>query len=201
VYQKLGIKTIGVKSMMIGYARVSTEDQSLETQTRLLEGAGCNRIFSDKLSGSSTKGRVGLEDAMSALGQGDTLVVWKLDRLGRSVSDLIAIVQKVEMAGATFKSLTDAIDTSSPSGRFFFHMMGALAQMERELIAERTKAGLETARKEGRVGGRPPVMTPNQARHAMQLISAGESPRAVARSMGVGSATLYRYIKKNAVEG
>jgi DNA invertase Pin-like site-specific DNA recombinase len=121
--------------MLIGYARVSTADQNLSLQRDALKAAGCDRVFEDKVSGSRAE-RVGLHQAMDMLRPGDTLVGWKLDRLGRSVGKLVETVEKLEKQGIDFKSLTDEIDTRSPSGRFFFHVMASLAQMERELIAE-----------------------------------------------------------------
>ena len=131
--------------MLIGYARVSTQDQNLDLQTAALQSGGCDRIFDDKLSGTR-RDRPGLERALDVLREGDTLVVWKLDRLGRSVKDLVELVGDLEKRGVHFRSVTDAIDTSTPAGRFFFHVMASLAQMERELLVERTRAGLDAAR-------------------------------------------------------
>lgn len=144
--------------MLIGYARVSREDQDLTLQVEALQKEGCEKIFEEKMSGKVSD-RPALEDACSHLREGDTLVVWKLNRLGRTVKGLITLVKDLEDQGIGFRSLTDNIDTSTTSGRFFFHIMASLAQMERELIAERTKAGLEIARKLGRVGGRKRKMT------------------------------------------
>ena len=131
--------------MLIGYARVSTQDQNLELQRDALNKAGCKKIFEDKISGARAD-RPGLVMALEILREEDTLVVWKLDRLGRSVKQLVGLVSNLHKQGVQFKSLTDSIDTSTPSGRFFFHVMASLAEMERELIVERTHAGLETAR-------------------------------------------------------
>lgn len=139
--------------MRIGYARVSTDDQSLELQTQALVQAGCDRLFTDRTSGSRMD-RPGLKEALSHLREGDSLVVWKLDRLGRGVKGLVDLVTHLETQSIHFQSLTDQIDTSTPAGRFFFHVMASLAQMERELIVERTRAGLEAARRLGRIGGR-----------------------------------------------
>lgn len=144
--------------MLIGYARVSTHDQNLDLQRAALESAGCERIYDDNLSGTR-RDRPGLERALETLREGDTLVVWKLDRLGRSVKDLVELVGELERRNVHFRSLTDAIDTSTPAGRFFFHVMASLAQMERELLIERTRAGLVGAKAQGRVGGRKPKMT------------------------------------------
>ncbi len=177
----------------IGYARVSTQDQDLELQFEALERAECKRVFYDKVSGARDQ-RPGLEDAFSCLRKGDTLVVWKLDRLGRSVKGLIQLVEELKAKGVSFVSLTDSIDTTTPSGRFFFHMMAALAQMERELIAERTKAGLAIARARGRLGGRPRQMTSSKIESARKLFSAGTPPQEVAQSLGVSIPTLYRWL-------
>jgi DNA invertase Pin-like site-specific DNA recombinase len=144
--------------MLVGYARVSSNEQNLNLQLDALEAAGCAKIFSDKLSGTQ-KNRPGLEDALSHLRIGDTLVLWKLDRLGRNVKGLIELVETLQAEGINFYSVTDGINTSTPAGRFFFHVMASLAQMERELLVERTKAGLAAAKERGRVGGRKRVMT------------------------------------------
>ena len=138
------------QAMRIGYARVSTRDQNLEMQLDALNRAGCKRIFTDKLSGAQVE-RPGLNEALSHLREGDTLVVWKLDRLGRSVKGLVDLVNELETQKVHFQSVTDGVDTKTPAGRF--HVMASLAQMERELILERTRAGLEAARCQGRVGG------------------------------------------------
>ena len=144
--------------MFIGYARVSTQDQNLELQREALSKAGCQKVFADKVSGRQAE-RPGLATALEMLREGDTFVVWKLDRLGRSVKQLVDLVGELYKQGVQFKSLTDSIDTGTPSGRFFFHVMASLAEMERELIVERTRAGLEVARQLGRKGGRKPKMT------------------------------------------
>lgn len=179
--------------MLIGYARVSTGDQNLDLQLQALNDAKCDRIFSDKRSGGQ-KARKGLEDALSHLRSGDTLVVWKLDRLGRTVKQLVDLVTELEKKNINFKSLTNAIDTTSSAGRFFFHIMASLAQMERELISERTKAGLAAARRLGRAGGRPPRMTDSKIRTAKKLLRSGMLPREVATDLGISLATLYRWL-------
>ncbi len=179
--------------MLIGYARVSTQDQHLELQIEALNHAGCAKIFDDKISGSRAE-RPGLTKALEQLRAGDTLVVWKLDRLGRSVKNLVDLVSQLHGLGVHFKSLTDAIDTSTPSGRFFFHVMASLAEMERELTVERTRAGLEVARKLGRVGGRKRQMTDSKIESAKKLLSNGVPPRDVAHNLGVSVPTLYRWI-------
>ena len=130
--------------MLIGYARVSTQDQNLELQREALSKAGCKKVFEDKVSGTRAD-RPGLAKTLEMLREGDTLVVWKLDRLGRSVKQLVDLVGDLHKHGVQFRSLTDSIDTGTPSGRFFFHVMASLAEMERELTVERTRAGLEVA--------------------------------------------------------
>ena len=179
--------------MLIGYARVSTQDQNLDLQSEALTKAGCERIFNDKISGSRTE-RPGLTKALEMLREGDTLVVWKLDRLGRSVKNLVDLVGELHQQGIQFKSLTDAIDTGTPSGRFFFHVMASLAEMERELTVERTRAGLEVARLLGRKGGRRRQMTESKIESAKKLLANGVPPRDVATNLGVSVPTLYRWI-------
>ena len=179
--------------MHIGYARVSTTDQRLDLQLDALQRAGCERIFTDQLNGAKAD-RPGLQSAASHLRAGDTLVVWKLDRLGRTVRQLVEFVSNLEGRGVHFASLTDGIDTGTPSGRFFFHVMAALAVMERELILERTRAGLEAARRSGKVGGRRPVMTPAKTEAAQTLLSNGMDAKEVAMSIGVSLPTLYRHL-------
>jgi DNA invertase Pin-like site-specific DNA recombinase len=179
--------------LRIGYARVSTEDQSLDLQIHALRQAGCERVFTDKTSAVKPQ-RPGLSEARSHLREGDVLVVWKLDRLGRSVKGLVDLVSELAQQGVQFRSLTDGIDTTTPNGRFFFHMMASLAQMERELIAERTKAGLDAARKRGRMVGRKRRMTPSKIASAKQLLRGGMAPREVAQNLGVSIPTLYRWV-------
>ena len=179
--------------MLIGYARVSTQDQNLELQTEALTKAGCKKIFEDKVSGSRTE-RPGLFKAQEALRDGDTLVVWKLDRLGRSVKHLVDLVGQLHKQGVQFKSLTDSIDTATPSGRFFFHVTASLAEMERELTIERTRAGLQVARQLGRKGGRKRQMTESKIKSAKKLLASDVPPRDVATNLGVSVPTLYRWI-------
>jgi DNA invertase Pin-like site-specific DNA recombinase len=183
--------------MLIGYARVSTQDQNLNLQTEALISAGCQKVFDDKISGSRSE-RPGLAKALEMLRDGDTLVVWKLDRLGRSVKNLVDLVGQLQKQGIQFKSLTDAIDTSTPSGRFFFHIMASLAEMERELTVERTRAGLEVARQLGRKGGRKRQMTESKIESAKKLLANGVPPRDVAKNLGVSVPTLYRWIPASA---
>lgn len=182
--------------MLIGYARVSTQDQNLALQIDALKKAGC-KFFEDKVSGSRAE-RPGLDKALELLREGDTLVVWKLDRLGRSVKNLVDLVGMLHKQGVQFKSLTDSIDTGTPSGRFFFHVMASLAEMERELTIERTRAGLETARKLGSVGGRKRKMTDSKIVSAKKLLANGVPPREVAKNLGVSMPTLYRWIPASA---
>ena len=181
----------------IGYARVSTEDQSLALQLDALKKAGCDRVFTDKLGGARSD-RPGLNAALSHVRAGDALVVWKLDRLGRSVKSLVDLVNTFEARGVHFKSLTDGIDTKTPAGRFFFHVMASLAQMERELVVERTRAGLAIARQLGRVGGRKRRMTENKVKAARRLLADGTPPRDVAQNLGVSVPTLYRWLPASA---
>ena len=179
--------------MLIGYARVSTQDQNLALQLAALKKAGCKKTFDDKISGNRFE-RPGLTKTLEQLREGDTLVVWKLDRLGRSVKNLVDLVGQLQTQKIGFRSLTDSIDTGTPSGRFFFHVMASLAEMERELTIERTKAGLAAARKQGRTGGRPRHMTDAKIASARQLLTAGSLPRDVADSLGVSIPTLYRWV-------
>ena len=177
----------------IGYARVSTRDQNLDLQRDALLAAGCDRIYEDTISGTRAK-RPGLAKALDQLRDGDTLVVWKLDRLGRSVKDLLDFAGGLKDQGIGFVSLTDSIDTTTASGRFFFNVMASLAQMERELMIERTQAGLQAAREQGRIGGRKRIMTDAKIRSARKLLSQGTPPKEVAGSLGVSVPTLYRWV-------
>lgn len=183
--------------MLIGYARVSKDDQNLHLQRDALQKAGCEKIFEDKASGAVTS-RPGLDDALSHLREGDCLVIWKLDRLGRTVKGLVDLVHDLERRGVQFQSITDRIDTTSPGGRFFFHVMSGLAQMERELIAERTRAGLAAARARGRLGGRKRKMTDSKVASARNLLASGTPPAEVAKNLGVSVPTLYRWVPAGA---
>ena len=179
--------------MQIGYARVSTQDQDLSLQYDALRQAQCDKIYEDKASGVKAS-RDGLTLALEVLRENDRLVVWKLDRLGRSLKDLVAIVCDLEQRGVHFKCLTDQIDTSTTSGRFFFHVMASLAQMERDLTVERTRAGLEAARRQGRTGGRKRKMDEFKIAAAKQLLQEGMSHRDVAKNLEVSVPTLYRWM-------
>jgi len=179
--------------MLLGYCRVSTHDQNLDMQIEALKVAGCQKIFDDKMSGTRTD-RPGLGRALEVLREGDTLVVWKLDRLGRTVMGLVNLVSDLKARGVQFRSITDGIDTSTTAGRFFFNIMASLSEMERELIVERTRAGLAVAKKMGRTGGRKRLMTDTKISSAKQLLASGSAPKDVARDLGVSVPTLYRWI-------
>ncbi|MEP8492396.1 recombinase family protein [Enterobacter hormaechei] len=177
--------------MQIGYVRVSTNDQNTALQRNALECAGCELIFEDKMSGK-TSDRPGLKKVLRTLSEGDTLVVWKLDRLGRSMRHLVTLIEDLRGRGVNFRSLTDSIDTSTPMGRFFFHVMGALAEMERELIVERTRAGLAVARAQGRIGGRRPKLSEDEWAQIGRLLAAGETRKRVSIIFDVGISTIYK---------
>jgi len=177
--------------MQIGYVRVSTNDQNTSLQRDALERAGCDQIFEEKMSGTVANRPI-LKRVLRELGESDTLVVWKLDRLGRSMRNLVLLIDELKNRGIHFRSLTDSIDTSSPMGRFIFHIMGALAEMERELIVERTMAGLAAAREQGRIGGRRPKLTPEQWAQAGRLIANGTDRKQVALIYDVAACTLYK---------
>ena len=162
-------------------------------QREALRQAGCQKVFEDQVSGTRAE-RPGLARVLELLREGDTLVVWKLDRLGRRVKQLVDLVGELQQQGVQFKSLTDAIDTGTPSGRFFFHMMASLAEMERDLIVERTRAGLEVAKQLGRKGGRKPKMTDSKIESAKKLLASGVPPKDVAKNLGVSIPTLYRWV-------
>ena len=179
--------------MLVGYARVSTKDQNLDLQTNSLKEHGCERLFEEKVS-SIKKDRTELSRALDIMREGDTLVVWKLDRLGRSVKQLVAFVEELHNKGMQFKSISDGIDTSTTAGKFFFHIMASLAEMERELIVDRTQAGLAAARLKGRKGGRPRKMTDRKIDSAKKLLIEGFSPTDVAEDLGISVPTLYRWI-------
>jgi DNA invertase Pin-like site-specific DNA recombinase len=154
--------------MLIGYARVSTSDQTLDLQKDALQKTGCDRIFTDTASGAKAE-RTGLDEAISHLREGDILVVWRLDRLGRSLKHLIETITALNNRDIGFKSITEAIDTTTSGGKLIFHIFGALAEFERDIIRERTQAGLNAARARGRKGGRPKALTPKKAQMAMAL--------------------------------
>jgi DNA invertase Pin-like site-specific DNA recombinase len=182
--------------MLLGYARVSTDDQKLDLQRDALIKAGVqpDHIYEDKLSGARSD-RPGLDAVLKAARDGDTLVVWRLDRLGRTMVDLIKLVTDLEGRGVGFRSLTENIDTTTPAGKLVFHVFGALAEFERTLTRERTRAGLLAARARGRVGGRKRVMTDRDVAVAKTLLREGSlTVEEVAEQTGVSMATLYRYL-------
>lgn len=180
--------------MLVGYARVSTQDQNPALQHDALTAAGCERIFTEKASGAQ-RDRPELAAAVSYVRAGDSLVVWKLDRLARSLPQLIETVAQLEAAGIGFRSLTETIDTTTAGGKLIFHVFGALAEFERSVIRERTRAGLKAARDRGRTGGRPPALSPADLAAAKAMLSDPAITVAeVAKRMHVSPATLYRHI-------
>ena len=180
--------------MNIGYARVSTQDQNLDLQNDALKGAGCEKIYTDKMSGAKTD-RPGLEKILGFIRKGDTLVVWKLDRLGRSLKHLIQVMQLLDGRGVYFRSVQESLDTSTPGGKLIFHVFGALAEFERDIIRERTLAGLAAARSRGRVGGRPRKLSKKQVEMAKNLMNDISIPIAeICETLGVSKATLYRSV-------
>ena len=179
---------------LIGYARVSTADQKLALQHDALVRAGCERTFEDQASGARAD-RPGLAEALAYLRSGDTLVVWKLDRLGRSMRHLIAQVGDLAARGIGFRSLTENIDTTTPGGMLVFNIFGSLAQFERDLIRERTQAGLRAARERGTQGGRRPVVTPDKLRKARAHIAAGLTVREAAARLKIGKTALYKALE------
>src|SRR4051812_44819604 len=180
--------------MLIGYARVSTLDQTLALQQDALSAAGCEQLYTDTVSGSVTERR-GLTQALSHLRSGDTLVVWRLDRLGRSLSHLIETVRQLQDRGVGFRSLQEQIDTTTSGGKLVFHVFGALAEFERDLIRERTHAGLAAARKRGRLFGRPRVLAPQQVKQLRSLAEdEGNTVGEICQTLGVSRSTYYRYV-------
>jgi DNA invertase Pin-like site-specific DNA recombinase len=177
---------------LIGYARVSTQDQNLDRQLDALKAAGCLRVFADRKSGKNTA-RAELAKALDFMRPGDTLVVASLDRLSRSLQDLIAMVAELRQRGVGFRSLHESLDTTTPGGRLIFHVFAALAEFIRELIVEGTREGLDAARARGRVGGRPVVMTPEKIAAGRSWL-ADHSVSATARMLGVSRGTLYAHM-------
>jgi DNA invertase Pin-like site-specific DNA recombinase len=175
---------------LIGYARVSTAEQDTALQTDALRKAGCKKVCEDVVSGAKTE-RPGLAAALAYLREGDVLVVWRLDRLGRSLPHLIETVGALEARGVGFRSLTENIDTTTSSGRLIFHVFGALGQFERDLIRERTKAGLTAAAARGRKGGRKPVVTADKLQRAREHMANGLNVREAAARIKVGKTALY----------
>jgi DNA invertase Pin-like site-specific DNA recombinase len=178
----------------IGYARVSTQDQDCALQIEALKKAGCDPIYTETASGAKTD-RPALLEALQYAREGDVIVVWKMDRLARSLKQLIATVEDLDQRGIGLKSLTEEIDTSTAGGKLVFHIFGALAEFERSLIRERTMAGLAYARTQGRTGGRPSTITPEVLAEAEDLLrNPKRSVREVAKRLGVSRATLYRHL-------
>jgi DNA invertase Pin-like site-specific DNA recombinase len=183
--------------MKIGYARVSSDDQSLNLQRDALRQAGCERIYEEKESGGKVD-RPELQRLMEALREGDTLVVWRLDRLGRSLKHLIATVEHLEAMRVGFKSITEAIDTTTSGGKLVFHIFAALAEFERTLIRERTRAGLKAARARGRLGGRPMTLSEDKRRMAQALRDdPQQSVASICKALGITRTTFYRYTQGN----
>ena len=189
--------------MKIGYARVSTQDQELGLQLDALEQAGCEKIYQEKVSGTA-KVRPQLEAMLEHLRKGDVVVVWKLDRPARSLKDLVSLVNQIQEKGASFQSVSDQIDTTSAHGKFTFHIFASLAEFERDIIRERTKAGLAAARARGRVGGRPKGLS-KKAQHkailAERLYMEGElSISEICEQLSISKGTLYNYLRHQGVE-
>jgi DNA invertase Pin-like site-specific DNA recombinase len=183
--------------MLIGYARVSTIDQNLDLQLDALRNVSCEKLFEDRISGSKSD-RPGLTKALEQLRKGDTLVVWKLDRLGRSLRHLIELINELQEKGIMFRSIQDGIDTSSSIGQFFFHITGAFAELEKNLVKERTKAGLDAARARGRTGGRKPSLNQKQIQMMLEIYEGrSTSISEICEQFKISRKTFYRYIEKS----
>jgi DNA invertase Pin-like site-specific DNA recombinase len=181
--------------MFIGYARVSTSDQTLNLQKDALEHIGCSKIFTDIISGATTQ-RNGLDEALAYVREGDNLVVWRLDRLGRSLKHLIEVITTLNNRKIGFKSITENIDTTTSGGKLIFHIFGALAEFERDIIRERTQAGLMAARARGRRGGRPKALNTKKSSIAQALYKdKSNSITDICKTLNISRATLYRYIR------
>ena len=184
--------------MLIGYARISTQEQNLDLQKDALSKAGCEQVITDVASGSK-KSRSGIDQLNDILRKGDVLVVWRLDRLGRSLKQLITFIEELEQRGVGFQSLTESIDTTSPGGKLVFQIFGALAEFERNVIIERTKAGLAAARARGRVGGRPKRLSKGQRQLAVSLYHEKKhSIQEICQMLSVSKTTLYAYVNEAA---
>src|ERR1022692_3097098 len=183
--------------MLIGYARVSTDDQDTAAQVAALKAGGCERIYREKASGGRWD-RPELHRLLDQMRKGDVLVVWKLDRLSRSLRDVLTIMERLRDSGAGFRSLTEAIDTTTAAGRMMMQMVGVFAEFERAMLKERTKAGLDAARKVGRIGGRRPKLKPEQRRKIIRLVTKGKKTAAdAARLFGVHPATVSRLLQQS----
>jgi len=186
--------------MLIGYARISTDDQHLTLQHDALQKAGCDKVFSDQLSGAATE-RPGLTSLFESLRPGDTLVIWRLDRLGRSLKHLIQLVEQLDQRKVGLKSLQENIDTTTSGGRLVFHLFGALAEFERTLIRERTQAGVNAARARGRQGGRPKLLETNKRDLAIRLHRERQHSIAeICTMMGISKSTLYNYLAESSID-
>jgi DNA invertase Pin-like site-specific DNA recombinase len=183
-------------NLLIGYARVSTYEQNLEMQIDALNRVGCSKIVTDKISGSISE-RPGLKEILTQLRKGDTLIVWRLDRLGRTLRDLIQLVNKLEEDGINFKSIEESIDTTSATGQLIFHIFAALSEFERNLLRERTKAGMESARTRGRQGGRPKKLSKEKWQMCLDLYTAKKhSIHQICSTLSISKPTLYKYIRE-----
>jgi DNA invertase Pin-like site-specific DNA recombinase len=184
--------------MRIGYARVSTQEQNIDMQIDALKRAGCEKLFVDKVSGLAAN-RPGIDEALNYLREGDVLVVWRLDRLGRSLKNLIGLIGRLEEKNIGFQSLQEAIDTTTAGGKLVFHIFGALAEFERNLIQERTRAGLAAARARGKKGGRPKALDEEQIKLLIRLYNERElSIKEICRMTNISKPTLYNYLHRNA---
>ncbi|MGB3226203.1 MAG: recombinase family protein [Desulforhopalus sp.] len=183
--------------MFIGYARVSTQDQDSAAQIDALKAAGCERIFQEKASGGRWN-RPELHRLLEQLRRGDVLIVWKLDRLSRSLKDVLTLMEKIDQAGAGFRSLTEVIDTTSPGGRMMMQIVGTFAEFERAMLRERTRTGLDAARKQGRIGGRRPKLKAHQQEEIIHLVASGQKTAAdAARLFNVHPSTVSRFLQRN----
>jgi DNA invertase Pin-like site-specific DNA recombinase len=184
-------------NVQIGYARVSTHDQNLNSQIDALKNAGCEKIYTEVVSGIKSEKKA-LEEALEYMRESDTLVVWRLDRLGRSLAGLIQLMKTLENKSIGFKSLAESIDTTTPTGKFFFHITGAFAELERNLIRERTRAGLISARSRGKNGGRPKALDDETIKMAFHLYHENTCPvGSICKKFGIAKRTFYRYLERN----
>ena len=185
--------------MLIGYARVSTHDQNLDLQQDSLYAAGCEKIFVDELSGAKAA-RPGLQQAMDSLREGDVLVVWRLDRLGRSLRNLLELVEKLKERKVGFRSIQESMDTSTSGGNLIFQVFGALAEFERNIIRDRTNAGLAAARARGRTGGRPKKLDEHQRELVIRLYKERIPVPEILKTVKISKGTLYKYVREETVE-
>jgi len=186
--------------MFIGYARVSTQHQNFDIQENELQKYNCEKIYRETASGARTERKI-LNEVLSFIRPGDTLVVWRLDRLGRSLKQLIELINTLKENKVGFKSIVEGIDTTTPTGQFFFHITGAFAEFERNLIRERTRAGLENARARGRKGGRPRAIDPSVFQMALTLYNENKTPVGdICKQFNVSKRTFYRYLEKYKIE-